>query len=66
MILTSVIYIKSIQLLSADIKLAGRIKHELAKLFLRAKLNVCINCGAAVNISRYRQVDAIGKTRTNS
>lgn len=60
------IYIKSIQLPSTYFQLAGKIKHELAWLFLGAKLNVCMNCSVAVNISRHRQVDAIGKTRTNS
>lgn len=47
-------------------KLAGEIKHELAGLLLGAKPNVRMNCGVAVNISRHRQIDAIGKTRTNS
>lgn len=57
---------KSIQLPSTYFKLAGDIKHELARWFLGAKPNVCVNCSVAVNISGHRQVDAIGKTRTNS
>lgn len=50
------------QLLSTYFKLAGEIKHELARLFLGAKPSVRMNCRVAVNISRHRQVDAIGKT----
>lgn len=55
------------QLLSTySFKLAGEVQRELARRFLGGKLNVCMNCSVAINISGSRQVDAIGKTWTNS
>lgn len=60
------VHIKSIQLLSTYFKIAGEVKHALARWFRGGKLSVCMNCNVAVNISRHRHGDAIGKTRTNS
>lgn len=41
-------------------------QRNVKHLFPGLRLDICMNCDVTVNISQQGQVDAIGKTRTNS
>lgn len=62
--------IKNLQLLGSYSQLAVEIKHELTEWLLGAEPSVRMSCIASINnisinMSRPRQVDATGRTRTN-